>query len=142
MKNIIAFIFIGLMVASCSTTQEVEVKKPVVDNVYEKRRSSDQPKKKANLDPEQMVAMLGLSEKKAEEFIVMWETTGTAMRKVRREHMGDRDMLRQKMGEVKDQRDHGLQTILTPEQLQRLHVIMKKHGGGVKAKRKGMNDNN
>ena len=136
MKNIIGFVFIGLMIVSCGSTQEVEIQKPVVNETLSKR---DRPQKKSDrIDPEQMVAQLGLSEERGEEFLTMWNSTGAAMKKVRQEHKGDRDMLRQKMMEVKYERDEGLKNILTEAELQHLHELMKKRGGQISTRKRRM----
>ena len=138
MKNIIAFVFIGLMIVSCGTTQEVEVQKPVVNETISKR---DRPQKKSDrLDPEQLVAQLGLSEERGEEFVTMWNSTADSMKKVRQEHKGDRDMLRQKMMEVKTERDEGLKNILTEAEFTQLLALMKKRGQ-IGGKKRRMNDN-
>ncbi len=128
MKNIIALVFIGLMIMSCGTTQEVEVQKPVVAKELPKRQSSDQPKKRRSVDPEQLAAQLGLSDDKTDEFVSMWNSTTESMRLVRKEYReGDKEVLFAKMQEVKNQRDEGLKTILTSSQLARFHQIMAKN---------------
>ncbi len=128
------------MIMSCGSTNEA-VQKPVIDEGLTKRQSvAGQPSKKPAVDPEQLAAQLGLSEEKTDEFVTMWNSTAESMRLVRKEHNGgDRKVLFAKMKEVKDERDEGLQTILTDAQLSHFYEIMAKNrskiGPGLKRKK-------
>jgi len=128
MKNIIALVFIGMMIMSCGTTQEVEVQKPVISEELPKRQSSNQPQKRRSVDPEQLAAQLGLSDEKTDEFVAMWNSTTESMRLVRKEYRdGDKEVLFAKMQEIKNQRDEGLKTILSDAQLATFYQIMAKN---------------
>jgi len=125
MRKIITLIFIGLMVISCGSTKEVEAQKPVVDERLPQRETSDRPKRKSSVDPEQLAAQLGLSDEKTEEFVDMWNSTGERMRKVRSDYKdGDKEIMFDKMREVKEERDLGIQTILSDSQLAMFYDIM------------------
>ncbi|MEM9545018.1 MAG: hypothetical protein AAGA77_03550 [Bacteroidota bacterium] len=125
MRNIIILLIFGVVLTSCGSTTEMESKKPVLDESIPKRESSNQPKKKASIDAEQIAAQLGLSEDKTDEFVNMWNTTEAKFRQARIDHRnGDKQLLIAKMKEVKNERDSALQEILTDTQLSRFYEIM------------------
>ena len=142
MKNVITLIIITLVIASCGTKKEMveetpTVETPTVEKVRPKPQTRDR-KAKPRVDLDLLIAQLGLSEAQEEEFSLMWNNTADAMMLAREEE--DRNALRTKMKAVRDERQAGVKSILTPAQLTKYYKIMdenRKKMGGAPIKRGG-----
>jgi len=137
MRNIVVMLALGFLVMSCGTTQEVESVKPTIDESMPEPQSSKTPEKKAAFDIEEIIAQLGLSEEKEAEFLNMWSATGDKMRKVRNEYRDYPDRLRQNMVAVKNERDEGIRSILSPTQMSHFYEIMAKNRTRIDVPRSG-----
>lgn len=141
MKNILALLFIGLMICSCGSTKEVveETTPEVVEEVEPKPRGHEG--RKPRVDVDDLVAQLGLSEEQETEFLEMWYGSQDKLRAIREEHRGDRSTMREEMKALREKRNTELETILTEAQLKKYYEILdanrrkmggkpKRHGGG------------
>ena len=141
MKNILSLIFLAVLVISCGTTQEVELEKPKTHESMPKPRAANKPAKTSASDIEGIVAQLGLPEDTEAEFLNMWYKTEDKMRKVRIQYKDDSDQLRNNMVAVKNERERGLNSILSPNQVTHFYEILAKNRKGNKLKRTNKNGN-
>lgn len=141
MKNILGLIVLTIMIASCGSTKEATVDTPpAVEEAPPAPQTMTRQFKKPNIDAEQLVAQLGLSIEQEKAFLEMWYKTSDAMVNVRQEHEGDRDALRSNMKAIRDERNAGLNSILTEAQLIKYYEIMdenRKKMGGAPIRRGG-----
>lgn len=142
MKNILALLFIGLMICSCGSTKEavVEEAPPVaVGETEPKPRQRDG--KKPRIDVDDLIAQLGLTEEQEPAFLEMWYGAQDKLMAIREEHRGNRSAMREAMKALREERNTQLETILTEDQLTKYYEILdanrRKMGGG--AKRHGGN---
>jgi len=134
MKNIIALIFVTILIASCGSTKETIVEAPpAVEEAQPAPQILNRKIKKPRIDAEQLVAQLGLNELQEKAFLEMWYKTQDDMMNVRQEHVGDKDAMISKMKAIRDERNAGLKSILTDAQMAKYNEIMnanrKKMGG-------------
>lgn len=127
------------MVVSCGSTKEMEVEeepKETTERAVVNREVRKKTRTSLKVDPEKLAAQLGLSEDQEQEFLAMWSTTGEAMRIVRVEHRGDKEVFRAKMKEARSEREEGLKSILNEEQLARYYNIMEGYRNKLSSKRR------
>ena len=124
MRYIVALFIISFIAVSCGTTQEVEPVKPVPAKELPPRQTAESPPKKPAFDVEKLLAYLALSEEKEAEFLNMWNSTTSKMRQARAEFKDDRFLMREKLTEVKAERDEGLRAILSEAELAEYYKYM------------------
>ncbi|MGK0316454.1 MAG: hypothetical protein ACI86M_002689 [Saprospiraceae bacterium] len=137
MKYIIqAFILIVFM-SSCKTAKEiptVEADKGVSQNMEKidipvaasEKMGRSERFRKPKIDPEQIVAQLGMSEVQEKSFLEFWEKDQAEMDKLRGESDGDRMATREKMKAFRDKSRAEIEEILTPEQFAQYKKILSK----------------
>lgn len=138
-KNIITITLLTIIVASCGSTKEVneDMAKGEVTNTENRNRGpkikqgtelQNRPNKKA-IDPEQLVAQLGLDEETEEKFLTIWEGSATKLKTIREESKDDKFAMRDKMKALREERQNGLKEILTKEQLAKLKQLTNRRMG-------------
>ncbi len=135
MKYIIqAFILIVFM-SSCKTTKEipvVEEEKVVSPNLAKRdipvatagKTGRSERFRKPTIDPEQVIAQLGLSEAQEKPFLDFWEKNQAEMDKLRSESEGDRMAMREKMKAFRENSKTEIEKLLTPEQFAQYKRIL------------------
>ena len=143
MKNIFVLLLVALMVASCGSTKDVEAVEEDLSTTHVRKQAPQtmtREKRRSSIDAEQLAAQLGLTEAQEVPFIKMWNSTTEKMQKVRIENRGNREALTSGMKAVKAEREDGLESILTDDQMTLYYEIMTHNRGkvdGTLQKRKG-----
>ncbi|MFT6783420.1 MAG: hypothetical protein ACJA1A_003360 [Saprospiraceae bacterium] len=124
-----AFILIVFMfsLSSCKTKKEIPVveEEKVVSPNYPNRdipvatagkAGRSERFRKPKIDPEQVIAQLGLSEAQEKPFLDFWEKNQAEMDKLRSDSGEDRMAMRDKMKAFRETSQAEIEKILTPEQ--------------------------
>ena len=150
MKNILILILLAFTIVSCKSKKEVIVKDDkemmsgeATDVREGVTRDGDQslpnrPRRKA-VDPEMIVAQLGLDEEKEKEFLGFWELHDEKIKALREKAKGDRTGMKEGMQMLKQERTDGIAKILSPEEMKQYEEIMKsqRRSRANKGKRRG-----
>ncbi|MFT6335940.1 MAG: hypothetical protein ACJATI_002695 [Halioglobus sp.] len=123
--------------SSCKTAKEiptVEADKGVSQNMEKidipvaasEKMGRSERFRKPKIDPEQIVAQLGMSEVQEKSFLEFWEKDQAEMDKLRGESDGDRMATREKMKAFRDKSRAEIEEILTPEQFAQYKKILSK----------------
>jgi len=127
MKYIIqAFILIVFM-SSCKTKKDIPaveeeiVVSPQISNrdipvASEEKMVRSERFRKPKIDPEQIIAQLGLSEVQEKPFLDFWEKNQAEMNILRSESGGDRMAMRDKLKAFRESSSVEIEKILTPDQ--------------------------
>ncbi len=138
MKNILSVLCMILIISACKTkkviTPTAEKKKVVSPNVQKPdipdattgKMGKNERMRRPKIDPEQIVAQLGLSESQEKSFLDFWERNQAAMDKLRNESNGDRTAMRSQLRAVRESGRKELEEILTPEQFSEYKKILAK----------------
>ena len=121
--------------SSCKTKKEISVveEEKVVSPNYtnrdipvatEGKTGRSERFRKPKIDPEQVIAQLGLSEAQEKPFLDYWEKNQAEMDKLRSESGGDRMAMRDKMKAFKENSQAEIEKILTPEQFVKYKRIL------------------
>ena len=135
MKYIIQAIILIVFMSSCKTKKEIPVveEEKVVSSKIENRdievgtagiNGRSERFRKPKIDPEQVIAQLGLSEAQEKPFLDYWEKNQAEMDKLRSESGGDRMAMRDKMKAFKENSQAEIEKILTPEQFVKYKRIL------------------
>lgn len=137
MKSLIQIFILVLIVSSCKTKKDipvVEEKKNVSPNVQSRdipvaelgKMPRDERLRGPKIDPEQIVAELGMDVAQEKKFLEYWEKNQNEMNALRKESQGDREGMRNKIKEVRERGRKEVEAILTPEQYTQYKKILAK----------------
>ncbi len=136
MKIFIQLFVMVLVLASCKTKKDIPaaVKEQPTDEAIQqrdvpaelKKMPRDERMRGPKIDPEQVIAQLGLDEAQERKFLVYWERNQAEMEKLRKERTGDRYVTREKIQELRERGRIELEGILTPEQYAQFKRILAK----------------
>lgn len=135
MKYIIQAFILIVFISSCKTTKEIPIieEESVVSPNIEKRdipvatagkTGRSERLRKPKIDPEQVIAQLGLSESQEKPFLDFWEKNQADMDKLRSESGGDRMAMKEKMKAFRESSNAQIEKILTPEQFVQYRKIL------------------
>jgi hypothetical protein len=135
MKYIIQAFILIVFLSSCKTTKEVvvaEEEKIVSPNIENRdievgtvgKIGRNERLRKPKIDPEQIIAQLGLSEAQEKPFLDFWEKNQAEMDKLRNESGGDRMAMREKMKAFRENSKAEIEKLLTPEQFTQYKRIL------------------
>lgn len=138
MKIIFQILILTLVLASCKTKKDIpaQIEKEEQSELLEeknipvpelKKMPRDERLRRPKIDPEQIVAQLGLDMAQEEKFLEYWERNQSEMKRLREESKGsDRYLSREKIKEVMERGREEVQSILTPEQFTQYKKILAK----------------
>jgi len=138
MKIFIQLCLVVLVIVSCKTKKDipVEVKQeqPTPEALEKtdipvatlKKMPRDERMRGPKIDPEQVIAQLGLDEAQEMKFLAFWERNQAEMDQLRKERTGDRYVSREKIKELRERGRQELEGILTPEQYAQYKKILAK----------------
>lgn len=136
MKSIIPIICLVLIISSCKTKtviEPVQEEKPLsldakkANNTAESGKTGiDERMRRPKIDPEQIVAQLGLTESQEKRFLEYWEKNQADIDKLRKESTGDRSTMRTQLKGLRENGRKEVEKILTPEQLLAYKKILAK----------------
>lgn len=126
-----------LLFSSCKTTKEVPAvveEKVVPERIADEntkaaaavRNGKSDRLKKPQIDPEQIVAQLNMSESQEKSFLDFWEKNQAEMDKLRNESTGDRASMRERMKVFRESSQSEIKKILTPEQFNQYKQMLAK----------------
>lgn len=143
-KNILILFAIIFTFTACKSTKETVIEEKVessttIPDAHERgtsmgdRTLPNRPRRQ-QLDPEKLVAQLGLSELQEEEFLALWTGNEEKMKALRENAKGDRMGMREGMKKLRDERKEGIESILTEDQMAKFTEIMNSMRRGKKRK--------
>ena len=137
MKYIVTILCLALILSSCKTKKVIEpvqeekvvspnAPKPDIPDATTGKVGVNERLRRPKIDPEQIVAQLGMTESQEKKFLDYWERNQSAMDRLRKESTGDRSAVRTQIKALRESGRKEVEEILTPEQYEEYRRILVK----------------